>query len=678
MAKKKKKYGLLDEAEALGEVGLAMGSGLFGTLYGLPGSTIDTLMGRGSEEQREKYEGLGESSGILPTVSEGVDKFAYTPESERGQQYMETVGKGGQWLDEKMRAVSGAIPELLDFVPGEHPGLANLADQGIYTAMNVVNPFKVAGTTAMLGTKAAPRGAKAISPSVDLVSPMAKVVGGNRYSMLDNAMGQLITRKQRAGLQPGMMQDTNEVISGWYSGPQKTMELRGIKPSESILGKPIKGDLTLQQALYVPRALHLKEMAKTAGWRNPWSKLTKSQDAWMRRNFGITENVYRELERLALVQRIAAKQKADARASGVGVKNLPYKDERGAMVVNESSGKPISVDEMSRRAGEQIHAQLAYNVSMLEKFNPGDPRIARLTSGEMGKHLMPRNADTTIFQISNDPSIVKGLIGENIDDAAIRNHIAPYISVDNALKGDKINLSTKPFFVDGLYNQFVSSAQKRISGAGSGKGYLPELENVLVNMAIDGQALTKPNIIENMLKIPGMNKKQLEQFLVVDDSFISMRQSVRTDDTLLATMPVRGVYNKQGLIDLDINAPVDGRYSPKRGFYVLTDQMKQGSGVPILEDLLDVGSDTNKLYIDVRPLTGETFPQRVMGSQVPTGVHTKSSIGGALSEGILPQMRNMPSRYPQRYASYLKKPARAGVYQGLISQERKKRGLLEN
>ena len=704
MAERKKKYGLLDEAEALGEVGLAMGGGLLGTIYGLPGSTLDTILGRGPESQQEKYEGLDDPSGILPTVSEGVEKFGYTPESERGQQYMETIGKGGHWLDEKVRAASGFIPKLMDKptdwvanvanasgglnawqVPKDYPWLANLFDQAVYTGLNVANPLKMAGTTAMMGTKAAQMGARAISPSVDLVTPMSKVIGGNRYNQLNNAMGQLITRRQRAGLQPGRMQDTNEVISGWYTKPEKTMELRGVEHlgPDFWEGTKIKGDLTAQQALYHPQALHLKEMAKTAGWRNPWAKLTKSQDAWLRRNFGITDNVYRELERLTMVRNSAVRQADEARASGTGTRNLPYRDETGSPVLSEVSGKPIDVNKMAQSAGEQIHAQLAYNVAMLEKFNPGDPRIARLASGEMGKYLMPRTADTTLFQIANDPSIVKRLLGETIDDSAIKNHIAPYIGVDNALKGDKINLSTKPFFVDGLYDAFVKSARKPdVSGSGSGKGYLPELENVITHMAIDGQPLTKVNIIENMLKIPGMSRKQLEQFMVVDDKFISMRQSVRTDDTLLATIAVRGVYDKRALMAQIMNDTPGGRYSPSKGFYVLTDQMKQGSGVPVLEHILDIGSDTNKVYIDIRPLTHQQIPERMMASQVPLRpgkipeVHTRSTIGGLLSEEILPQMRGMPSRYPRRYASYLKRPTRYLAHQGALSQDR--RGLLEN
>ena len=82
-------------------------------------------------------------------------------------------------------------------------------------------------------------------------------------------------------------------------------------------------------------------------------------------------------------------------------------------------------------------------------------------------------------------------------------------------------------------------------------------------------------------------------------------------------MPIRGVYDKQAVRAQIINDPVAGRRSPAKGFYVLTDQMKQGSGVKLLEDVLDIGSDTNKVYMDVRPLTSQKIPAKVMTGQVP-------------------------------------------------------------
>jgi len=677
MDERKLEYGLLEDALGWGEVLAQMGTGLFGTVLGLPGSTVDTLSGRGSEEQQEKYPGLGSPSGWLPTVSDMAKKFAYEPRTEAGKDYSQTVGKGGQWLDNKVRAVSGAVPGILDFIPGEWPGLANFADQSIYTALNVANPMKMAGTSAVVGSKAAQLGARAVNPSVDLVTPVAQVVGKNRYNVLEKSMGQLIPRKQLAGLQPGVLQDTSSLISGWYTKPNATMALRGITPSRGAMG-------LMQQARYFPMALHLKEMALTAGWRNPISKLTNHQDSWLRRNFGITENVYRELERLAVVQKVAQKQKDEWVASGKSPKDSFYRDPEGNLVLNETNGKPITTEQMMHIAGEQIHAQIAYNVSVLEKFSPGDHRINRLMSEELQQYLMPKNVDTTIFKVSNDPSVIKNIIGEDIPTEAVKNHIAANIRGDNSLKGDKINISTKPFFVDSVYHQATNSAQKKIAGAGGGKGYLAEIETVLVEMALDGQNLTKANIIENMLKIPGMKKSELEKYLTVDDNYISMRQSVRTEDTLLATIPIRGVYEVNALKNLDVNADIKkdgsmGRLSPKEGFYALVDQMKQGTGVKVAEDLLDIGSDTNKLYIDVRPLTGSADPKQVMITQIPPGAsntHTRKTIGQTLSDQLLPELRKIPSSDPRRFLDYANRPARGFVHQGLLTQERG--GLLED
>ena len=689
MDERKLKYGLLTDEEKLsmmqredalgwGEVVAQMGTGLFGTVLGLPGSTVDTLLGRGPEKQQEKYPGLGSPSGWLPTVSDMVKKFAYRPRTEAGKEYSQTVGKGGQWLDDKVRAVSGAVPGILDFVPGEWPGAANFADQSIYTALNVANPFKVVGTSAVVGGKAAQLGAKKVFPSADLVTPVAKLVGKNRYNMLEKSMGQLISRKQLAGLQPGVLQDTSSIVSGWYTGPEATMKLRGVTPKKG------KWPGRAQQLRYLPMGLHLKEMGLTAGWRNPISKLTNHQDSWLRRNFGITENVYRELERLAVVQKVAQKQKDEWVATGKSPKDSYYRGADGNLVLSEKNGKPITTEEMMSKAGEQIHAQIAYNVSVLEKYSPGDPRISRLMSDELQQYLMPKNADTTIFKLSNDPSVIQNLIGENIPTAAIKDHIAANVRKDNNLKGDKVNISTKPFFVNSVYNQAKRSAEKKIDGAGGGKGYLPEIETILVEMAKDGQSLTKANIIENMLKIPGMKKAELEKYLIVDNNYISMRQIVRTDDTLLATMPIRGVYEVNALKNLDINAPIKkdgsmGRLSPRRGFYLLMDQMKQGTGLKVAENILDIGSDTNKLYIDVRPLTASakaasTDPRRVMASQVPKvdtdSLNTGKTIGQILSDQLLPEFRKFPSSDRRRFLDYGNRPIRGLLHQGSLTQER--------
>ena len=135
------------QLQAFGEVVLQMLGGLGGSIVGFPGSVLETIMGRGSPEQMEKYPGLKSYITDVPHTSGQPGALAaekLAPRSELGQQYAESVGKGGAKLDELLRTVSGAIPSALEGVPGEHPYLANLADQLAYTGLSVVSPTRFA------------------------------------------------------------------------------------------------------------------------------------------------------------------------------------------------------------------------------------------------------------------------------------------------------------------------------------------------------------------------------------------------------------------------------------------------------------------------------------------------------------------------------------------------------
>ena len=135
------------QLQAFGEVVLQMLGGLGGSIVGFPGSVLETIMGRGSPEQMEKYPGLKSYITDVPHTSGQLGALAaekLAPRSELGQQYAESVGKGGAKLDELLRTVSGAIPSALEGVPGEHPYLANLADQLAYTGLSVVSPTRFA------------------------------------------------------------------------------------------------------------------------------------------------------------------------------------------------------------------------------------------------------------------------------------------------------------------------------------------------------------------------------------------------------------------------------------------------------------------------------------------------------------------------------------------------------
>ena len=634
----------LQMVQGASEVGLSVLTGLAGVVAGLPGSAIQTALGRGTEEQQEKYPGLADipEDTILPTVGEMAEKWTYQPKTETGQRYAENVGEFMAPVDKFLKDFSGFIPQTLGkVIPGDtrlEAGAMNAIDQAIYTALNVMSPTRGAGTAAMLGAKGLQAGVKAASHlpgakglrNVDLVTPTAQAIEKaplvKRFNQINNAMGNLITRKQLAGMQPGVMQGTTKTVRPWYKG-----------------GK--------HQQLGV--------MAKTTAW-NIKRKMTDNQDAWLRAHYGITANVYKEMDRLGQVMDSAKKQseiKTPDRFDG-RLSNRKFLDEDGNMILKEDSyfatkknkktnkKEPISpeqkahlmagrgdkehyksVKDILNDASNQYHAQVAYNVSVLEKFKPGDPRIARLQEGGLDRYIYPQHKQTTIEGLKRDPKIIQDLVGKNLDKELIKKHISPKIVSDMGLKGTKVHISTKPFFTGNIAHQ-IGSFSPAPTGLAKGiqgllgrtivfdgraikltntkhANYINKLRSVVNDFAdankkradrgLPPQELTKDAVIQSFkdynVKYKNLPKKQLfdiqylKKNIVDDGEFISISQQILTNDTLLATMPVRFIVNKR---------------NPSEGYFIMYDQMKQGSGIPFVESGLDIGSDVNRIFIDVQ------------------------------------------------------------------------------
>jgi hypothetical protein len=434
-----------------------------------------------------------------------------------------------------------------------------------------------------------------------------------------------------AGLQPGKIPEVSGSVKSWYKG-----------------GKP----------------QHLGVMAKTALW-NVKRKMTDNQDAWLRSHYGITANVYKEMERLGNVMDSAARQ-ADVKTPdrfNLRGAHRKFLDEDGNMVLHEKYyfDKKISparkallmegrgdkqhyksVERVTEDASNQYHSQIAYNVSVLEKFKPGDPRIARLQEGGLDRYIYPKHKETTVGGLQNKPEIIQDLLGKNLDRDLIRNHISSKIASDMNLKGDKIHISTKPFFTGTMMNAIgkdpvsptglsssivtlgrtvVKDGQAYKLSAGKHAPYIDGLRRIINDASADGRVLTKEGIIEafelynkaikgregfgvrqKIGRIPKFWKRPklgeanlfdiqyLKKNIVDDGEFISISQNILTNDTLLATMPVRFIINKR---------------NPSEGYFIMYDQMKQGSGFPVVESWLDLGSDTNRIFIDVQPLDAD-------------------------------------------------------------------------
>ena len=689
----------LESLIGVGEVGLSVASGLAGVVAGLPGSTGEVLAARGTEEQREKYPGLAPTpeDTLLPTVGEMAEKWTYQPRTETGQQYAENVGKFMEPVDKFLKGVSGFVPGIVEKVPGDSrlgSGIMNAADQAIYTALNVMSPTKGVGTAAMLGAKGLQAAGKAAGmKNLDLVTPAAQAIEKapvvKRFNQINNAMGQLITRKQLAGLQPGMVQQVHmwkpatykEGSAGWY-GKGENLQWKGEDIEIPIIKKKIPKTL--------PKFGHLKSMADTAGW-NVLRKMTDNQDAWLRSHYGITANVYQELERLGRVIDRADQQAIQMKGKKGGSNNA-YKDEMGNEVISEKTGQSTSIRRMREEAENQYHAQIAYNRSVLEKYKPGDPRIEKIAGGELDRYLTPKHRQTSINTLKSDPSIIKDLLGRNIDDDVVRNHIASKISSDMRLKGSNVHISTKPFFFASAANALArpktatglpqpSLLGRTIVRDGrkisvSNKTHAPYAHGLtkFVEQS-QGRPITKQSVIDHFKElnkhIPDPKNRYDINYIkgsVVDDGdWISISQWALTDDTLLATIPIRVIINKN---------------NPNIGYYIMYDQMKQGSGIPIFENILDAGSDTNRIYIDIQPIQTEFTDWSGYAPRVhkttPLGAGTKKDPVGLrqMTEKVREQKFDAPpteeflrQRRLRRYAPVPIWASKRGTTSGLLAQD---------
>ena len=307
-------------------------------------------------------------------------------------------------------------------------------------------------------------------------------------------------------------------------------------------------------------------------------------------------------------------------------------------------------------------ANPAYVQSIMEKFLPRDPRTLKLRS-ILGDSIFPREAYTTIREISRDGSVIKNLLDDVTDmpPEMFSTHVSPHIARELKLGGHNVHISTKPIHIDspvvfkinsdGYYvgakgspklfnlesaNYFTAGPNQgtksfRTRGVFAWRGKLPVVNEV--KNLVEGGMKSKDEIISSLMSknkdliksfnkatkewksrkpdIPGgrssayeyamwrasrpkkrlYNRKDLEKNIFDDGQNISVSQHVLTTDTLLATMPVRMIINKR---------------NPLEGGYVYWDQMRQGLGKKWADWILDIGSDTNRLFIDIQPFTTAT------------------------------------------------------------------------
>ena len=534
-----------------------------------------------------------------------------------------TIGKGSRayrdWVSDQPMTQQSIAPKLAGqmmgiltdplekHVEGEDVSVGDLALAGLSTApyagpvaragAAVAKP--IAGSTVMGGAKVVQ---KAL-PEKDIVNPAAEFVGENRLNVGNLARSQIINRR--------------------------TQEKYG---SPTLKGKGLRDWYSHQFA----KLGHGLDMARTA--------------------------IKNRKDRAVIPQHIKDEM---AQLEKAGITNEGFSD--------------------------LWQANPAYVQSIMEKFHPRNPITLKLRE-ILGDSIFPRETYTTIREISRDGGVIKNLLDDVTDmpSEMFSSHVSPHIAKELDLAGHNVHISTKPIHIGspvsfkinsdgyyvgakgspGVYN--LESANYFRSGPNQGqksfetrgifawKGRLPVVNEV--KRLVEGGVKSKDEIISSIMSknmdliksfnkatkewnsrkpdIPGgrssayeyamwrasrpkkrlYNRDELEKNIFDDGQNISVSQHVLTTDTLLATMPVRMIINK---------------HNPLEGAYVFWDQMKQGTGKKAIDWALDIGSDTNRLFLDIHPFHTSTKFAKTGGAmrQVEKGfVEEAAQAGAGLTE----------------------------------------------
>ena len=655
MAKKKKKYGLFDDAidsaqyvsntlTGVGEVGLQLGGGLLGMLVQAPGAVYDTLLGRGSEEQREKYPGLGERE-QTDLVKDAVAFLTYTPKTEAGQEYSETVGEVGGAIDKGMRYLSGAVPEALDFVPGEHPYASNLWDQTLYGAMSVLPPTRIARGM----TSAAKAG--------------MGTVAGDMY----------LGRLQRAG--------KSGLDIPWYGGGKYAQI--GMMPLE-VAGSKLKNFLSPKSAYlsetYGLNPLTVKELKRLEGVMDSEKLSSAKHLESFNRSLEPRIEYYQSMAmNPELATRLATKDKSASfymdkgmtRQSARKLANKELKAE-GTETGNIWSSKKQS-DSVIETAWNEYFNEISKIMATERTYNPGSARLKRLEEG-LVQHILPTSRNATFKEVMDNPGIIRDVVGGGILDEALM-HVIPFIGKHLDVKGKNVNWVTKP--LEGGSGAGVKSAAiaSRIDKkTGRQKNAYTSIHSIWNELNKSRTPITKESILAKAEELNARkmesgetgfhNIESLRNNILEQDGFISFGTASLTPDRLLATMNHRFVLDPQ----------------TGTGMLLNYDHYKLG-GNKVLDKIADIGAKKRFVVLDtVNFSMKKGAPKSSIIEPQPVGRLLPDLDEGVSRRGVVrEEMSKKFSATPPtsfRVGRGLE-TAYTPVMQGLLSQK-KKRGLLEN
>jgi hypothetical protein len=277
-------------------------------------------------------------------------------------------------------------------------------------------------------------------------------------------------------------------------------------------------------------------------------------------------------------------------------------------ITSKASGKKVS----QRALANELHSQLAYTSSVFRKYMPNDKRREAFEM-ELGDFLFPTQRMTTASQLGTNAVPIREVLklGDNISDDVINNHIGRVIpkSFGKEFKGN-VSLNAKPF-------------QPTTALAFRGTQKVPQFrdfQTVIKSFAGTNVPITKSTI---RARAPAKWPKERVDKLMnsihdPNDGYLSIKGVTLAEDRLLAHLNQLMIVKKGKSHD---------------GFTVMFDQMKQGSGSPLMEKIFDIGSKNDFIAMDASPFK--------LGAEA--GKYTKA---GVLEAGGIPKATSVIEQTP--------------------------------
>ena len=297
----------------------------------------------------------------------------------------------------------------------------------------------------------------------------------------------------------------------------------------------------------------------------------------------------------------------------------------------------------------EINSEAEYTAAMFEKYFPGNTAFAK----DMGNHLLPKKVTTTGVDMARSGIPMAKVIDSNMSNQALAAHVSGPMVKEFGLEGKNVVLATKPWNdsplerlttlsnqgssrvkgpeyryhgVKGKYNPSATALMlyKKMDGPFSmdslevaAKKHNSDSFGALLRKekhalaARNGKPLTGPMMRSlrdrHFAQDPLVNIDELMNGATVSDGYVSFGGRILGQDRMFAHYNTRFVV-KDGADDAHL---------------FTYDEMRQGTGVSVIDDTLNAGTD-ELMGIDVMPVIRGNGVLSRGPSQAAGGLSSKS------------------------------------------------------